>query len=76
MLLVGCFRQRTDLREKGWTVLFQDTSGDEVRRRLLSDHGMRYVYHGHAEKEMGDLRRTGASYLAEAMPIRVSPSTA
>jgi hypothetical protein len=30
----------------------QDTSGDEARRRLLSDHGMRYVFHGRAEMEV------------------------
>ncbi len=37
---------------------------DEFRRKLLSEHGITYVYYGPEEKSLGDFDPSGVSYLS------------
>jgi hypothetical protein len=64
-VFIGHFHETMHLEEKQRLAdsFFQNTSGDDARRRLLSDYGIRYVFHGPAEKEMGGFDPSEASYL-------------
>jgi hypothetical protein len=42
---------------------FQVNTSDEFRQRLLSEYGIRYVFHGPREKEMGDFQPSTCQYL-------------
>lgn len=66
-VFIGHFHETMHLEAKEGLAesFFQDKSGDDARRRLLSDYGIRYVFHGPAEKEMGGFDPSEASYLTQ-----------
>jgi hypothetical protein len=45
---------------------FRDSSGDDFRRNLLREYGIRYVFYGPREQQLGDLDPLEASYLTPA----------
>lgn len=67
-VFMGHFHETMHLEEKERLAerFFQDTSGDGARRRLLSDYGIAYVFHGPAEREMGGFDPSEVSYLTQA----------
>jgi hypothetical protein len=67
-VFMGHFHETMHLEEKERLAdsFFQDTSGDDARRRLLSDYGIGYVFHGPAENKMGAFDPSEALYLSPA----------
>ncbi len=53
-------------KEQLAVTFFQQTTAEEVRRALLADHGIRYLFHGPAERKMGDFDPSGVAYLTPA----------
>jgi hypothetical protein len=45
---------------------FQADTGDDFRRALLTEYGIRYVFHGPAERQLGDLDPSTFDYLTPA----------
>jgi hypothetical protein len=45
---------------------FQADSSDDFRRALLTEYGIRYVFHGPRERQLGDFDPLEASYLTPA----------
>jgi hypothetical protein len=45
---------------------FQDSTSDDFRRNLLTEYGIRYVFHGPRERQTGEFDPSRASYLTPA----------
>ncbi|HEM61480.1 MAG TPA: hypothetical protein ENO24_04245 [Chloroflexi bacterium] len=64
-VFMGHFIETVEVHRKRMLAagFFQADTTDESRRSMLSEYGIRYVFHGPSEKEMGQFDPSGAPYL-------------
>jgi len=64
-VFIGHFHKTVRLEEKERLAdtFYQDMSGDEARLRLLSKYGIRYVFRGPEERQVGDLDPSTCEFL-------------
>jgi hypothetical protein len=54
-------------------IFFQDSATDDFRRDLLADYGIRYLFYGPTERQMGEFDPSRAPYLS---PVYIGSSVA
>ena len=61
------FHGKTDLVQQ----FYSNQSGEEMRKKIIEEFGIRYIFYGPAEKKLGDFNPSEASYLTQ---VFTSPS--
>ncbi len=67
-VFMGHAHETVEVRHKEQLAVtfFQQTTAEKVRRALLTDYGIRYLFHGPMERKMGDFDPSGVKYLTPA----------
>lgn len=64
-VFMGHFHETVEVEYKKRLAVsfFQDSTSDDFRRDLLSEYGIRYVFHGPTERQIGEFEPSRAPYL-------------
>jgi hypothetical protein len=64
-VFMGHFHETVEVEYKKRLAVsfFQDSSSDDFRRDLLTEYGIRYVFHGPTERQIGEFEPSRAPYL-------------